>query len=1188
MPVYTFYRWRNNNLPSTRELVQYHERDIKLYNSVNAMTALADLLRNGKGVRRDAARALQLYERAATCQCPTALVIYAQVLIYGVCDVKPDWRRAAALLDHTIDEFESTVAMQELSYILERGGHGLRRDRARALQLLERCLHMRQSWKRTDREIPEIMCQIAHMVTSALPGFPFDMKRGLQLYKRAFKIDPQLSTQMQQLARLYAEGRPRFPADIAQAAKWFKRACPELSLLEATLELAERLADGETGKHWPNPQTAIAIYKHAIEHHQSSTAVRKLAELLVKDTTDPEKPRQAVRMLERLALEEHDDTAVYDLARILQHGTRGVPSDPVRACRLLEQAAERHDAFVLTLLSDISRRGAKGVPRDIPKAIKLLEDVLEKESDLYTLCRLADILQEDADDVPTDETRAQLLFERAIEENERVGLAYWGLACLLERKGGKGAETLRRIDHLYASALKSDSMVLSVIAYRFVTSLSTSHPAFVPVNKKRIMSLYDTYRERGDDGSVLTWFGSHLETGYKGVQKNKKKAIRMYEKAISKFRETSAMLKLAKMLLAGDGVTKDVKRAVSLLERAIEGGNTDAMWVYGQLLENGDAVPMDIPKALKLFRQASEAGDTSATHALALMYTLGNDCVEVNKREAARLYERLIEEGDVEAHVLYEMASLLFEGDGIEKDVPRSLKLFEQAIELSGHRDSMICLASALEDGTENVEMDKKRAFELYERAIREHDDPTAMNNLALMLEDGVEGIAMDRVRSLMLYKKSIEIEPDAIAILNLAQLVNHGGGGVQRNLKEAKALYERGIALGESKHGPYNYGRYLMDDCFGGEENEAKAVELFATSAANGSDDARWWLAKVLCTSSQKLDKSAEEAMKDIEEYVEKNVCAKQLVNLGSFKFYLNRQGKADVAEAEKLFKRAIDEFDDELARICLACLLFGQDDCTENVERGLELLEQVIERSSSTCGKAFLASVLCSGFGCAKYEDAQRAIKLCEEEIRRHENRYSAAPLKGILASLLKVQQFGNEGGFERAVALCEEGMQQRDELLSKLALANLLSDGPEERRDVTRAEALYKEVIEEQWNIFLGCSPWTWLRASVLEAVVADDGLDRRKLRFVAHDPRSLARLNVASLCFERGDGEEGVRHLRDAVEKDDSVMGMVQLSRVLRSGLGGVNRDEEEAVRLMERVRAKRSWMPKAAWQLCCAV
>ena len=62
----------------------------------------------------------------------------------------------------------------------------------------------------------------------------------------------------------------------------------------------------------------------------------------------------------------------------------------------------------------------------------------------------------------------------------------------------------------------------------------------------------------------------------------------------------------------GVGVTQDFERAVSLHQKACDGGNMRGCYNLGFMYQNGTGVPQDINQALRLYRQACEGGDEEA------------------------------------------------------------------------------------------------------------------------------------------------------------------------------------------------------------------------------------------------------------------------------------------------------------------------------------------------------------------------------------------------------------------------------------------------------------------------------------------------------------------------------------------------------------------------------------------------
>ncbi|MSU48481.1 MAG: sel1 repeat family protein [Opitutus sp.] len=74
-----------------------------------------------------------------------------------------------------------------------------------------------------------------------------------------------------------------------------------------------------------------------------------------------------------------------------------------------------------------------------------------------------------------------------------------------------------------------------------------------------------------------------------------------------------AEAQLGEMLLRGDGIAKDEKRAVAMLEKAARAGHSAAAFRIGMLLANGESgVARDPGRALAYFRAAAAGGEKEA------------------------------------------------------------------------------------------------------------------------------------------------------------------------------------------------------------------------------------------------------------------------------------------------------------------------------------------------------------------------------------------------------------------------------------------------------------------------------------------------------------------------------------------------------------------------------------------------
>jgi len=80
---------------------------------------------------------------------------------------------------------------------------------------------------------------------------------------------------------------------------------------------------------------------------------------------------------------------------------------------------------------------------------------------------------------------------------------------------------------------------------------------------------------------------------------------------------------LGEQLLRGEGVARDVPRALALLERAARGGLGGAALTLGLAYEEGKAVPKDPLRAFDYYRAAAAAGSAEACFNLGAAYVEG-------------------------------------------------------------------------------------------------------------------------------------------------------------------------------------------------------------------------------------------------------------------------------------------------------------------------------------------------------------------------------------------------------------------------------------------------------------------------------------------------------------------------------------------------------------------------------------
>ena len=129
-----------------------------------------------------------------------------------------------------------------------------------------------------------------------------------------------------------------------------------------------------------------------------------------------------------------------------------------------------------------------------------------------------------------------------------------------------------------------------------------------------------------------------------------KKAIEFFEKGASKDNENRARSEeyLGNMYIAGEGVKRDVSRALKWYAKAAEHGNTDAMRRIGELYDGGQLVGQDISKGIQWYQKAALSGDVISMLSLAMMYERGRN-VDKDLNKAREWYQKAVNAGSEEA-----------------------------------------------------------------------------------------------------------------------------------------------------------------------------------------------------------------------------------------------------------------------------------------------------------------------------------------------------------------------------------------------------------------------------------------------------------------------------------------------------------------------------------------------------------
>lgn len=154
-----------------------------------------------------------------------------------------------------------------------------------------------------------------------------------------------------------------------------------------------------------------------------------------------------------------------------------------------------------------------------------------------------------------------------------------------------------------------------------------------------------------------------------GVARNVAKAVALFQRAADQGNAT-AQVNLGLMYAKGEGVAPDLNKGLDLLRKAEAQGDPDAQVNLGLMFIRGDQVGRDVASALALFRKAAAQGHPLAQNNLGVMYQRGEG-VARDAALAAKWYEQAAVQGEPGAQA--SLGSMYAAGDGVPKDLVLAL-----------------------------------------------------------------------------------------------------------------------------------------------------------------------------------------------------------------------------------------------------------------------------------------------------------------------------------------------------------------------------------------------------------------------------------------------------------------------------------------------------------------------------------
>lgn len=191
----------------------------------------------------------------------------------------------------------------------------------------------------------------------------------------------------------------------------------------------------------------------------------------------------------------------------------------------------------------------------------------------------------------------------------------------------------------------------------------------------------------------------------------------------------------------------DYATALPVIIPAAKQGSPIAQNILALMYEYGDGVERDLTKAVQWYEKAVEQDFVFALLNLGDLYRFGYSDFPTDVAKAATLYDRAIElDSDM---AMYERGRMFEAGVEGAPDPEKAIYYYQMAAD-KGHAEAMANLGNFYVSGT-GVDVDYERALEIF-RTGAEGGSPLAMSNLGAMYENGY-AVETDIVAAAALYE---------------------------------------------------------------------------------------------------------------------------------------------------------------------------------------------------------------------------------------------------------------------------------------------------------------------------------------------------------------------------------------------------------------------------------------------------
>ncbi len=426
------------------------------------------------------------------------------------------------------------------------------------------------------------------------------------------------------------------------------------------------------------------------------------------------------------------------------------------------------------------------------------------------------------------------------------------------------------------------------------------HEEIVPDMQKAAYWAQKAAEQGSADAQAL--YGYMLSSGPEEIR-DVEAALEWYDKAVAQ-ECVQGYLGKGLLLLQRGNNADDYAKAAVYLEKAAEGNMGSAIYRLGVMYETGQGVPRNLERAVELYHKAAEMGIREAQALYGISLRMGKGGLEPNLVQAETWLRRAALQGDIEAAVI--LGDMNGRGnDDMPPSYIEAARWYRFAAE-KGHAGAARALGMLYLGGL-GVAQSLEEGVSWLEKAA-EHGDGAVIAHLGNLTLQYPGLVTLDNLINERL--RPAAEKGDQLAAFNLAVCLLRAKAGEENQRhpeRESEARQWMKIAMEKVVNARFWYGRMLMEG-LGGEQDKTEGRRYIREAAENHMVDAQnMWATMLMEGDTDDGKANPQEALKYYQEAANKNHVS-SMFSLGAL-YGGGNQIPVDRVKAQKWFSRAAQE---------------------------------------------------------------------------------------------------------------------------------------------------------------------------------------------------------------------------------------------------------------------------------------